>query len=460
MVAAEQYWTAEIRRDELLDVLQRRGNQSLSATLEPLEVSPAPGKLVAIWKSETLSDRTILPQVLVGELPTLEDLWAWAFSYLRGLGALTAQVKALTPDEYHSAIRRRRKANWWKMSGGYVGIVIAEAIAQTRETQIDEDLSLLACRSTLSFVLARAVAQGMSESDLYNLSVTWEKLRLQTGQSPSAISVRDITSVAASLLAATTEGAYSRQHKSRVSEWLAHMFENRPAEILLRELDDAIVGKKEESFVHLTRQTPEERVRFFDEVLPSYIEYSPFDRTEKAFIIALVAFITRPGFSQQLSLLTPSLQVFPDARLWLGAMQALYSPEETLAYGYGLGWRVSRDIFESEDLFSAPRHDISFSELQILIRSRSLSRGIQFLPKGRLDVELMPGVSTLIRSLRTEGYPQGELPIDNAESERDAAMQRAKTLGDAERSLEAALNIIRGIRMPAKAAGTRRKSRR
>jgi hypothetical protein len=144
-------------------------------------------------------------------------------------------------------------------------------------------------------------------------------------------------------------------------------------------------------------------------------------------------------------------------------MQALHPPQETLAYGDGLGWRLARDVFEWEDLFSTPRHDISLAELQIVLRNRSLTRTIRFLPRTRLDVELSPGISTWIRSLSSDRTEQNELPLDTRPSERDAAHLSAKSLKDAERSLEAALRIVKGIRLPNSTSSTaapRRKGRR
>jgi hypothetical protein len=109
----EQYWTLELRRDELLDVLQRRGIQHLIPVWDPAEIEPPPGKITAIWRNGSVSDRTLLPQVMIGRPHDLDDLWAWAFSYLRGLGPLTAQTRVLTLEEYRSALLRRHIYKWW-----------------------------------------------------------------------------------------------------------------------------------------------------------------------------------------------------------------------------------------------------------------------------------------------------------------------------------------------------------
>jgi hypothetical protein len=462
LVAVDKYWKAVLRRDELLDVLQRKGNQYPTAVADLADISPPPGKIVAIWESESQSDRTLLPQVIVGHTHELEDLWAWAFSYLRGLGPLTAQTRVLTPEEYQAALKRKHEHRWWQFAGGFVGLIVGEAFVHTSQVQGGEEISLVACRSTLSFVLARASALGVSVQDLNDIGIAWEKLRQLTSQPATAIAASEIAIVAAALSAATLNDSFSIASESRVLEWLRRLFQPRGIDKLLVELSDAFVGPHEKVFRNFMASTAEERVQFFDQIMPSIIDHSPYDRTEKSFIVALIAFLARPGLPQQISLLNPTLRVFPDAPLWLGAMQALYSPEETLAYGDGLGWRIARDVSEREDIFATPRHDISFAELQILLRSRSLARSIRFLPKTRLDVELSPGISTWIRSLLSERPNQSELALDTRSSERDAAEQSAKSMRDAERSLEAALRIIRGVHLPSSAStsGSRRKGRR
>jgi hypothetical protein len=341
-------------------------------------------------------------------------------------------------------------------------MVVGEAIVHTRQSLISSDVGLVACRSTLSFVLARASALGMTTAELKDLAVTWEKLRASTGQPVTAISADEVTCVAASLSASTVDRFVMEAPESHVSAWFSRLLARGNANDLLIEFNDAIVGPRAKNFTTLIQGTAEERVQFFDDFLPGIIDQSPFDRTEKAFVIALVAFLSRPGLALQMSLLYPIMQIFPDAPLWLGAMQALYPAEETLAFGEGLGWRLSRDIFDSEDIFSAPRHDVSFAELQILLRNQSLMRAIRFLPRTRLDVELSPGISTWIRSLSSERADQSELPLDARQSEREAAELSAKSIRDVERSLETALRVIKGIQLPNNGSATppRRKGRR
>lgn len=447
MVADERYWVAVLRRDELLDVLQRRGVQRLSPIRDLADITLAPGKIVALWRSAAETDRPLLPQIIVGQSHDLEDLCAWAFSYLRGLGPLTAQTRVLTLDEYHSALKRKHRIGWWDAAGGFVGMVVAEAIVQTIpvQGQRGEDIGLVPCRSTLSFIFARAAALGIESEDLRHLGLIWEQLRIQTGQPATTVAADEVTSVAASLQSATLDRPTYASSGPRVSGWLRQFFQQRNATELLEELSSSIVGAHKNELKNLLKGTAEGRVQFFDQVLPTLIDQSPFDRAEKAFVIALAAFLSRPGFSHQLSLLHPTMRTFPDAPLWLGAMQALYSPEETLAYGEGLGWRLARDAFQQEDVFSTPRHDISYTELRLLLRNKSLSRSIRFLPKSRLDVELSPGLSTWIRSLLYERPEQDELPMNVRQSERDAAELSAKNIRVAERSLEAALSIIRRI---------------
>ena len=200
-----------------------------------------------------------------------------------------------------------------------------------------------------------------------------------------------------------------------------------------------------------SQSAAEERVKMFDRIAPQLISDQEKTQSERAFAVALVAFSCRPGMSHQSSLLAPYIPLLPEAAIWLGAMQASNPVTETLAIGDGLGWRLAREIFDGNDVFSAPHCDIAFSELRVLSRGRSTSRMIKSVGNSRMDVELLPGVSAWVRIVPADAPVQPSLPIETP-STSDGQPKRmnsppvAEALAEAERSIETGLRILRGMR--------------
>jgi hypothetical protein len=145
-------------------------------------------------------------------------------------------------------------------------------------------------------------------------------------------------------------------------------------------------------------------------------------------------------------------------------MQASNPVTETLAIGDGLGWRLAREIFDDNDIFSAPRCDIALSEFRVLSRGRSASRMIKSGGSSRIDVELAPGVSAWVRTVQASAPVQPSLPIETSPSEeqpkRSNSPPIAEALAEAERSLEVGLRIIRSIQTDPDPGRIKRRKRR
>jgi hypothetical protein len=199
--------------------------------------------------------------------------------------------------------------------------------------------------------------------------------------------------------------------------------------------------------------TAEERVSLFDRLAPVLLSNVVRSRIEKAFALALLAYLCRPGFEQQATLLAQYHSVIPESILWLGAMQGAAHFSDTLAAGDGLGWRVARDLFEPSDIFSAPTCDIALPELRVLARGRNATKMIKGLARTRLDVELLPRVSTFVRTTQEELPEQTALRLESPGQEigsrsiqQDRTYVASELVQDAERALKSLSLFLRNAR--------------
>jgi hypothetical protein len=144
LAAAENFWTAELKREQLPDIL--RGAEYPIAPISAADIprlSPRRGTVTAIWRALNIQNRSPLPQVILGDDETLEDFFARSASYLHGIGPLTAQSRIITPDRLLLALRTRPEGIWWRLAGGAVGVVIGEVLMHARRALPLTEIKLL-----------------------------------------------------------------------------------------------------------------------------------------------------------------------------------------------------------------------------------------------------------------------------------------------------------------------------
>jgi hypothetical protein len=399
--ADETYLIAELKREQILDLLQDREFRLRLGTLsECTRLRPGDGQILAIWKARDASRGSPLPQVIVAENATLEDLFAWAASYLRGLGPLTAQMRALVPGQLDTVLREPSAGIWWQLASGAVGLIVGEVLAYGGQDRAAQEISMAACRGTLSFVLMRTAALGGDCGEFDTATAMWAQLRLITGQMHTQVEPRAISEIAQAVWRARMKKGRPDKNVSSPSAWLETTILHGPNSELLEEVVSGMGMPSTNVMSLFSRRTAEEKVQVFDDIATQLADRKDIDQSQRAFTIALMAFMCRPGLTYQAGLLKPYTSKIPEAGIWLGGLQAAVQLTETLAFGDGLGWRLAREIFIPNDVFSAPSCDIALSELKVLLRGRSAARTIKSVVPSRLDVELHPGVSAWVRNIR------------------------------------------------------------
>jgi hypothetical protein len=466
--AAENFWTAELRREQLPDIV--RGSEYPVAPLSAADIpnlSPRRGTTTAIWRAFNAQSRSPLPQVIVGDEQTLEDLFAWSASYMRGIGPLTVHTRIITPTRLRHAMRIQPEGLWWRLASGAVGLIIGEVLMHARRPLPLTEISLAACRGTLSFVLMRAAALGATREELAEVTDLWQLLRSHTGQATTVVPSIAIAQVALTVASVALEPNREPPADER-NQWF-RSFLARGGDSVIGQIAN-VFGSSVAELVGepFSALTPEERVRFLDEFAPRLLTQPARTHIEKALAVALIAYLCRPGFAQQATLLAPYSTGLPDCMLWLGALQAAAPFTETLASSDGLGWRLARDLFEADDVFSAPRCDIALPELLVLLRGKSSAKSIKSLNRTRLEVELIPGVSAFVRSLQADVSDQVELPLAPQSNEAVLPQSQDKLnsisdelLSDAKKAMAALSRFIHNARIdPGDEPGARSKRRR
>jgi hypothetical protein len=453
LAVADTFWVVELKREELLDLAQGKAGSVRSVSSSQLaELSAPKGMVTAIWRAPSSASCSPLPQVILGDTATLEDLFAWSASYLRGMGPITSQTRIITPDIFRLALEAQPKNAWREFAGAAVGTILNEVQMHAHRVIPFTGITLAACRSTLSFALMRAAILGINDNALSMVAELWAQARSLTGQTLPAVPIETISQVTVALAKARLGFKFDGRTES--NQWFNTMLSDSRIPALLREIGTAFGPLPNELALEgFIEQTAEARVRLLDDLGPVLISHSTRSRAEKAFAIALIAYLCRPGLQQQATLLASFGNEIPESLLWLGALQGAVPFTDTLAEGDGLGWRVARDLFEPGDLFAPPTCDIALSELQIVGRGKAGARMIKALAKARIDVELFPGISIFVRATQAELSDQQSLALepkasayDSRNTDYDPHLISDEFLFDAENALSVLSRFLRHAR--------------
>jgi hypothetical protein len=427
-------WSVTGQRDILLDLFTNpEPIRSLKPVRQPQELVPREGDVALVWHNPAFTSSTF-PEAIVGHKATLEDLFAWAATYLRGIGPLSSNARVLNTHEAELLFAQSRDPMLERIETAVAALIIVEVLVLVRNQIRIEDVSVTACESTLSFLIARGLANGRSSYALDQLPDQWERVRRITVPNASSNETRAISTTcrlvakafnktAPSLLLTgdligeclkriTEEGRITRTIISR----LASSFDGLPDELTLASIPDL---------------SPQDRVVRFDSIALIILKSDRTSRDERAFALALVASLCKPGSLQQFNLLREHPEGLPESMLWFGVIQGLHKSNDVLNLADGLGRRILREILQYERILDRPRSDISIQELEVLLRG-NVQPSIRTAVWSQICVEVQPGIYSTARWKPRGGASlQGELQMDLPKEEvhqRDPLDELAATL--------------------------------
>ncbi len=389
------YSYSRLRREQLPDLIQCRLEKRplpISELPQTLNSTP-PNELVAIWQSRYGED-PLLPNLVTGAQAALDDMMAWALVYMAELGPLSAIIRLLPSEKLRSLLEPRkphgRKA---PNRAAMLGIVLGEFCARSGRTLKDQSITVSSASGTLSYCIFRSDF-SQAPSTHADVSKRWKATRaiMKTGSAaPIDHCVETVCNLVTNGQTTLSDDAQSHllfeqtaHHADFNSELLwrrimTHFFDNETADLRA-------------SFTGLSA---EEKVRRAD-ALFTRITRSKRSRSECSMALAAVAAAALPDFFGQHLLIENFADRHPEATIWLGALQAETNLASLLSSFPTLGWKLIAGLEEQIDVFSRPSCDISFEEISILATGEAARSAIS-ASAGKLSVELVPGVSTVLQ---------------------------------------------------------------
>jgi hypothetical protein len=445
-------WTVTGQRDILLDLLTTQESlRSLNPRLarQPQELAPKEGDITLVWHNPPFPSSNF-PEAIVGHRATLEDLFAWAGTYLRGTGPLSSNARVLNTQETELLFAQFHEPALERIEAALVALIIVEVLVLVRNQIRIEDVSVTACESTLSFLTARGLASGRSSYELDQLPDQWERVRRITVPNTSSNETKAISTTCRLVAKAFNKAAPSLFSGDLISESLKRIREEgRITRAIVSRLVSTFDGLPDElTLASIPDLSPQDRVVRFDAIAPMILKSDRTSRDERVFALAILASLCKPGSLQQFNLLREHPVGLPESMLWFGIIQGLHRVNDVLNLADGLGRRILKEILQYERILDRPRSDICLQELEVLLRG-NIQPSIRTAVWSQICVEVQPAIYSTAR-WKPRGAPlQTELQM---EAPKEDVHQR-DPLDELSATLKYAANLVEDVRMRTRESG-------
>jgi hypothetical protein len=409
----KQFWTLPGRREILLDLMSPTvGSIRLDARAvsSAAGLIPKEGEVSLVWRDYP-SDKSRLPNAIVAHRATLEDLFAWSATYLRGVGPLSSNCRTLLTNDAEFLFDQVGNGLPTEAHSVLVGLILAEVVLLSQFQTRPKDITISACERTVSYLVGRAIAARRPDESIEQLPRRWTDIRQYIPSGTSTAVSEQVGTIGKIVAALFRDKLLSPGfEKDFITRSLSELYHERQlTKRTVVNLGAWLRTDVQDLNPKILELPPQERVSLFDEIVPHIAASVRFSQLERAFAVALIAAICMPGSFQQYDLLHQYAEEVPESLLWFAVIQGLVKGNDILSIGEGLGRRVLREMTRSEDLIDPPISDINLLELEVL------SRGVRSTPlrtavSSQIRVEVQPAIYGVAR-WRDRESPQPELPL-------------------------------------------------
>ncbi len=392
-------WVAKANKKLLLDLIQSQDpfkTLRIEDNINIKSIDLLKEELLFVWGN--IPDKGIfLPELIYVPQGQLRDFLAWASTYIVFFRPFTSFCRVIEwPQKIDNNNINNNSIIGFESS--LIGIILGECLTHYINKDIRK-INPLAIKSTYSF----AIGKGFSLNTFYSTTNYLEerllKMRYLINYPKQVLRVMDIKqiwSVFSSLInnknTQTTlfnidslngilNACNNINEYGQISpETWSYLSNN------YLKLNDFNIKMKD---------TIEERVIWSEKCI-STLNDSNLDKRVISFLSAYIISQIAPGSIKYVNLLSPSLEKYPDIILWYGLCAGLYPNSEVLYYNDGFGWRILRDIIETDNFYHRPNCDISLDELEVLIDVDKPNKGFFSEYQSYFTIEIAPMINVLV----------------------------------------------------------------
>lgn len=388
-------WALPADKRILLDLL---GKDRTGIAIEASQITPdslsmdSSDELILLWARKPAEGDP--PSAIIVRAKAMREFIAWTTAAIRDYRPFTAFFKVVD-NRLAKQVLELEQPTLGKFESPMVGLIIGEALTQAPNNISVQDLSLLPCKSTYSFSLARAYALGYYSNKKRAddpIGDAWALARSLTRQPLRKLSDESIQAAFDVIMDLDGKAPYSNPNLSEfVIQACRELFFQGAVKNSWRLLQGHIPFL--EDIIMEMEESREKRVRTFENVVKSSTKLDP---VTSSFLVGLLASQIGQGTFEHVELLRPYILENQMAFVWYGLCVGLHRDTEVQESYNCLGRRLVRELLFTDHLVSLPKYDISVAELEVCL-DREAPLYFRVASHGHISVEIVPGVPAIMR---------------------------------------------------------------
>ena len=416
-------WVLPVNRRELVDLLAPRASGlavNANEEFRPLSDIIRDDRIVALWPADPNEFGRMPTAIVTGE-GERRDVMAWLATYVRDFRPFTAYCRVVERPIAEQFLKSSGSPTLNRKEGICSGLILGESLMHARGRSSVLDLPFSAYSATLSYAISRAYALTDGSVSLEVIAELWSQARKATGQ--NALVPPDAVLSVWSAALGTSRRNSNKRSLFGISDILTHSL----MEITSRgEVSDVLWQELVQGYVNLEPMRPilnmprEQRVHMIDMALHMLVS-AKGDEERRSFLAGYFTSLLGPGSLDHADFLAGIAAVLPMSYLWYGLFAGVNLRGDALPVGNPLARRIIRDLTIPDRIVDRPRCDIALEELTMHGSPESLLKITS--KSGRLDIDILPGVTTSVR------WPPHDFP-NELESKRDRDLEARQLLDE------------------------------
>lgn len=402
-------WVLPVNRRQLIDLLAPDRDARTINAVEELRPSldiVRSKVTVAVWPADP-NKFGRMPTAIICADGDRQEIMAWLSTYVRDFRPFTAYCRVVERPIAEQFLKSSATPTLHGMEGICAGLILGESLMHARGRASILDLPFSAYSATLSHAISRTYALSGGSISIDQIAKLWSQARELTGQSGLA-PPNAALSVWAAALGKSRQVARGRslfdESDTLTHAWIEFSARGELSDELWHNL---VQGYQElEPMRQILDMPREHRVPMIDTAL-HILGSARGDQEQRSFLAGYLTSLLGPGTLDHAEFLTPVAAALPAAYLWYGLFAGVNTRGDALPVGNPLARRIVRDLTIPDCIIDRPRCDIALEELMMHGSHESL---LKITSKaGRLDIDILPGVTTSVRWTSHESQDATEI---------------------------------------------------
>lgn len=332
----------------------------------------------------------------------VSSFYAWVSTYLPGLFPISQLIRVISVSELRATEKRQRPFDG-RLRQAWVGVVLGECMARTKDVRVFAGMSLAAAQSATSLAMAKAHILGASADEVNRLL-----RRISTLQSKYPASANELTVVSlAPVWRALSTHELALDGASKGSGRTDDLLSSACVDMSLNQrVSDSLLIEMARSFepardlLRFDLATAEDRIRIYDQMVAKLKDYQErHDSGLSAFVIGYAASRVASGGLKHVTLLSELGSIRSIATVWFSLCCFMTGRVAMAESMLNLVRLVDRELRYNFELLDVPKTDLGWDELFSLLSVEGDPSIIASLPKASprsASIELAPGISIVV----------------------------------------------------------------